>query len=47
MNAKTRLDASPNVIFLQDLLDSWLGSERRAAAPEALTPPRGDRREAP
>jgi len=28
MNAKTRLDASPNVIFLQDLLDEWLGAER-------------------
>jgi phosphonoacetate hydrolase len=28
MNAKTKLDASPNVIFLQDLLDEWLGSER-------------------
>jgi phosphonoacetate hydrolase len=28
MNAKTRLDASPNVIFLQDLLDDWLGRDR-------------------
>ncbi len=28
MNAKTRLDASPNVIYLQDLLDSWLGQGR-------------------
>jgi phosphonoacetate hydrolase len=28
MNAKTRLDASPNVIFLQDLLDEWLGTGR-------------------
>jgi phosphonoacetate hydrolase len=44
MNAKTRLDASPNVIFLQDLLDSWLGPERRAAAPEALAPQREARR---
>lgn len=26
MNAKTRLDASPNVIYLQDLLDGWLGA---------------------
>jgi phosphonoacetate hydrolase len=25
MNPKTRLDASPNVIYLQDLLDEWLG----------------------
>ena len=28
MNAKTRLDASPNVIYLQDVLDDWLGPER-------------------
>lgn len=28
MNAKTKLDASPNVVFLQDLLDEWLGQER-------------------
>jgi phosphonoacetate hydrolase len=28
MNPKTKLDASPNVIFLQDLLDGWLGRER-------------------
>jgi len=28
MNAKVRLDASPNVIYLQDLLDGWLGAER-------------------
>ncbi len=28
MNAKTRLDASPNVIYLQDLLDEWLGREQ-------------------
>jgi phosphonoacetate hydrolase len=28
MNAKTRLDARPNVIFLQDLLDEWVGRER-------------------
>ena len=28
MNAKTRLDASPNVIYLQDLLDAWLGQGR-------------------
>jgi phosphonoacetate hydrolase len=26
MNAKTRLDASPNVIYLQDLLDEWIGA---------------------
>ncbi|HYM26993.1 MAG TPA: phosphonoacetate hydrolase, partial [Steroidobacteraceae bacterium] len=28
MNAKTRLDASPNVIYLQDVLDGWLGEGR-------------------
>jgi phosphonoacetate hydrolase len=28
MNAKTRLDASPNVIYLQDVLDEWLGAHR-------------------
>jgi phosphonoacetate hydrolase len=28
MNAKTRLDASPNVIYLQDVLDDWLGYGR-------------------
>jgi len=28
MNAKTRADGSPNVIYLQDLLDDWLGAGR-------------------
>jgi phosphonoacetate hydrolase len=28
MNAKTRLDASPDVIYLQDQLDAWLGPGR-------------------
>jgi len=28
MNAKTRMDASPNVIYLQDQLDAWLGTGR-------------------
>jgi phosphonoacetate hydrolase len=28
MNSKTRLDASPNVIYLQDVLDDWLGAAR-------------------
>ncbi len=27
MNAKTCLDASPNVIYLQDVLDGWLGAD--------------------
>ncbi len=28
MNPKTKLDASPDVIYLQDVLDGWLGSAR-------------------
>jgi phosphonoacetate hydrolase len=28
MNAKVRLDASPNVIYLQDAIDAWLGAGR-------------------
>jgi phosphonoacetate hydrolase len=28
MNSKVRLDASPNVIYLQDLIDGWLGAGR-------------------
>jgi phosphonoacetate hydrolase len=28
MSPKTRLDASPNVIYLQDVLDGWLGAGR-------------------
>ncbi|HEY2809528.1 MAG TPA: phosphonoacetate hydrolase [Steroidobacteraceae bacterium] len=28
MNPKTRLDATPDVIYLQDVLDGWLGSAR-------------------
>jgi len=28
MNAKTKLDASPDAIYLQDLLDGWLGAGR-------------------
>ena len=28
MNAKTRLDATPNVVYLQDVLDEWLGAAR-------------------
>jgi phosphonoacetate hydrolase len=28
MNAKTRLDASPDVIYLQDRLDRWIGTGR-------------------
>jgi phosphonoacetate hydrolase len=28
MNAKTRADGSPNVIYLQDTIDGWIGGER-------------------
>jgi phosphonoacetate hydrolase len=28
MNAKTRADGSPNVVYLQDALDGWIGRER-------------------
>ena len=28
MNAKTRMDGQPDVIYLQDLLDQWLGAKR-------------------
>ena len=28
MNAKTKPDGSPNVVYLQDLVDGWLGKER-------------------
>jgi phosphonoacetate hydrolase len=34
MNSKTKLDASPNVIYLQDVLDGWLG----AAAARVILP---------
>jgi len=28
MNAKTRMDGSPDVVYLQDLLDGWIGAGR-------------------
>ena len=28
MNAKTRMDAQPDVIYLQDVLDAWIGAKR-------------------
>jgi len=28
MNAKTRMDAQPDVIYLQDVLDDWLGASK-------------------
>ncbi len=34
MNAKTAMDASPDVVYLQDLLDAWLG----AAAARVILP---------
>ena len=34
MNAKTRMDSQPDVIYLQDVLDSWLG----AAAARVILP---------
>jgi len=30
MNAKVKLDASPNVIYLQDAIDAWLAPDARA-----------------
>ena len=31
MNAKTRMDAQPDVIYLQDVLDGWLGTAKAKA----------------
>ena len=45
MNAKTKLDASPDVIYLQDLLDGWLGTAR-ARDPAHHRPVRGPPRRA-
>ena len=28
MNAKTRMDSEPDVVYLQDVLDGWLGAEK-------------------
>jgi phosphonoacetate hydrolase len=42
MNAKIKLDASPNVIYLQDLIDGWLGdasSNERARVILPITDP--------
>ena len=42
MNAKTRLDARPDVIYLQDLLDAWLGTAEEAPGrPQASSTPSG------
>lgn len=39
MKPKTWLDASPNVIFLQDLVDGWLGAAERARVILPITDP--------
>jgi len=38
MNAKTKLDASPNVIFLQDLIDGWLGGASSSDRARVILP---------
>ena len=37
MNAKTKGDGSPNVIYLQDTIDGWIG-KARARDPPSPTP---------
>jgi len=39
MNAKTRMDAQPDVIYLQDVLDDWLGTPARARVILPITDP--------
>ena len=41
MNAKTRMDAQPDVIYLQDVLDGWLGAEEAPGRSQAPEPPSG------
>jgi len=41
MNAKTGMDAKPDVIYLQDLLDEWLGVEPAPGRSQAGAPPAG------
>jgi phosphonoacetate hydrolase len=41
MNAKVRLDASPDVIYLQDLLDGWLGVDPAPKLPSVAAPQGG------
>jgi phosphonoacetate hydrolase len=38
MNAKVKLDASPNVIFLQDTIDGWLGARNGARRARVILP---------
>ncbi len=40
MNAKTRMDSQPDVVYLQDVLDDWLGVESAPSLP-SVTAPRG------
>jgi len=39
MNAKTRMDAQPDVIYLQDVLDDWLGAAAKARVILPITDP--------
>ena len=39
MNAKVRLDATPDVIYLQDLLDGWLGADEAPGRSQASSSP--------
>ena len=41
MNAKTRMDGSPDVIYLQDRLDEWLGAEEAPGRSQASSSPTG------
>ena len=41
MNAKTRMDAQPDVIYLQDVLDGWLGAEMTTPTLPAVAAPQG------
>jgi phosphonoacetate hydrolase len=38
MNAKTRMDGRPDVIYLQDLLDEWLGATDGAPSARVILP---------
>jgi phosphonoacetate hydrolase len=41
MNAKTGMDAKPDVIYLQDLLDGWLGTSAAPQRPAGAAPQGG------
>jgi phosphonoacetate hydrolase len=38
MNAKTRMDSQPDVIYLQDVLDEWLGVDGAPSLPPVAAP---------